>query len=123
MLSLSVGMLFYFLIFFFPIITLYEIWPQYFSVAYFYVIFFPELLEGGLVQTAILTLQNNIFYCFCIVFNNTVACFPNTPGLCYIYTSFPGSFSLVWTPNLKGVLVGLVVGFTEYCASATLHLQ
>lgn len=31
------GMLFYFLIFFPPIITLHGIWPQYFSVAYFHV--------------------------------------------------------------------------------------
>lgn len=63
--------------------------------------FSPELLEGGLVQRAILTLQNHLFYCFCIVFNNMVSCFLNTAGLLHLHFS-SWQFLLGVDPYPKG---------------------
>ena len=119
------GMLFYFLISFFsPIIILHSIWPQYFSIAHFHVnLVFLNFLEGGLVKRFLLAAQNKHFYCFYIVFWNTVAHFLNPPGS--IASTFLSPTVCPWCGDLawKGVQGGLFWGSMRHPASGTLGLQ
>lgn len=123
MLSLSVGMLSYFLIFFFSYNNFaWDLASVLFCCLFLCEFSFPELLEGNFVQRALLTAQSNLLCCFGIVFKNMLVRFLNIPVLCWIYFSPPSSLSLLWSSTPKGVLMGLFWSFMRYTVLATLQL-